>query len=89
MALATIQFFGEYLDCQDLIFPGFAGTPARLTRRVSCFLGVRSPNRRDSPDVKFPLVRDSRQRGGGVVSATLIGLHLPVSIKGLLIASII
>ena len=39
MALATVQFFGEYLDCQDLIFPGFAGTPARLTRRVSCFLG--------------------------------------------------
>jgi hypothetical protein len=27
------------------------------------FLGFRSPNRRDSPDVRFRLVRDSRQRG--------------------------
>ena len=31
------------------------------------FLGFRSPNRRDSRDVRFRLVRDSRQRGGGAV----------------------
>ena len=39
MALATIQVFGEYLDCQDLIFPGSAGTPAALSGRSSCFWG--------------------------------------------------
>jgi hypothetical protein len=38
-----------------LIFPGSAGTPARLTRRVSCFWGLVSPIRRDSPDVGFRL----------------------------------
>ena len=30
MALASIQIFGEYRDCQITIFPGLAGTPARL-----------------------------------------------------------
>jgi hypothetical protein len=39
MGLATIQIFGEYLDCQDLIFPGSAGTPAALSGRSSCFWG--------------------------------------------------
>jgi hypothetical protein len=30
IGLATIQIFGEYPDCDIMIFPGFAGTPARL-----------------------------------------------------------
>jgi hypothetical protein len=37
MGLATSQIFGEHLDCQDLIFPGSAGTPAALSGRSSCF----------------------------------------------------
>ena len=43
MGLATIWVFGEYLDCQDLIFPGSAGTPARLTKAGFVLLRVRSP----------------------------------------------
>jgi len=39
MGLASVSIFGEYQVVQTMIFPGLAGTPARLTRRVSCFWG--------------------------------------------------
>jgi hypothetical protein len=45
----------------SLIFPGSPGHRPPL-RAVFVFLGVCSPNRRESPDVRFRLVRDSRQR---------------------------
>jgi hypothetical protein len=41
--LAKIQIFGESQCCQLLIFPGFAGTPARLPWRVLCFWFLVSP----------------------------------------------
>jgi len=52
---------------QQRFIPGLAGTPARLTKAGLRVSGVRSPMRRESPDVRFRLVRDSRQRGRGVV----------------------
>jgi hypothetical protein len=38
-ALVLIQIFGKDRDCQIMIFPGFAGTPAPPSRRVLCFWG--------------------------------------------------
>src|SRR5271168_5152638 len=35
--LQRSNFSGSIAVVQTLIFPGLAGTPARLTRRVSCF----------------------------------------------------
>jgi hypothetical protein len=32
--------FWEYQCCADMIFPGFAGTPAPPPRRVLCFFGL-------------------------------------------------
>ena len=63
MALASDAIFGEYRGCHTFDIP----RPCRDTGPPSLagfvFLGVRSPNRRDSPDVRFPPVRESRQRG--------------------------
>ena len=64
MALTQlIQFFREGSELpSSLIFPPCRDTgPPSLAG--SLFLGVRSPNRRESPDVSFRLARDSRQRG--------------------------
>ncbi len=40
LGLASVLIFGEYLDRQDLIFPGSAGTPAALSGRSLCFWGL-------------------------------------------------
>ena len=37
--LQQFSFSGSIWIAETLIFPGFAGTPARLSRRVSCFWG--------------------------------------------------
>ena len=62
-ACVEVDFLGRS-GCSDLDIP----RPCRDTGPPSLagfvFLGFRSPNRRDSPDARFPLVRDSRQRGG-------------------------
>jgi quercetin dioxygenase-like cupin family protein len=47
--------------CRDTGPPSLAGF---------VFLGFVLRNRRDSPDVRFPLVRESRQRGGGAARRT-------------------
>jgi hypothetical protein len=39
MGLASISIFREDQVAETLIFPGLAGTPARLHWRVSCFWG--------------------------------------------------
>jgi hypothetical protein len=56
MALATIQFFGDYQVAQTLIFPGSAGTPARLHLAGFVFSGLRSPQQaRIAPIGRFGL----------------------------------
>jgi hypothetical protein len=62
--LARRLIFGEYRNCQFRDLPGFAGQPARLSRRVLLFLGLGvslKATRRDSPNslnlaVNFPAV---------------------------------
>ena len=55
---------GEYRDCPDRRYsPALPEHRARLTKAGLLFLGFRSPNRRDLPDARFRLVRDSGQRG--------------------------
>ena len=61
MALATIQVFGDYRSCLDLDIPRLCRDTGPPSMAGSLFLGVRSPNRRESPNVRFRLVRDSRQ----------------------------
>src|SRR5208283_5035104 len=63
--LCRIEFSGSIAVATPLIFPGLAGTPARLHWRVSCFWVLTSPNsaRINAPSGESRLVRDSRQRG--------------------------
>ena len=51
--LCRIEFSGIIRIATSRIFPGFAGTPARLHWRVSCFWGFDSSvhqTERESPD---------------------------------------
>src|SRR5208337_4307121 len=74
--LALNLVLGEYQDCRSLIFPRLPGTPARPSRRVFVFLGLRfSKSAANRPRAGDSLRRVASTR---VALFTIVQVHVKV-----------